>query len=247
MVKAMTMVLLLAAAVNADIMETRNGTIVGIATMRDSVTVSVTLPLGGMRILPAKDVRAVFFNDSNRYGVFEVPLRKLGIHVDQGPSGGTTSAPVRDALPTPAPVSDEHKVPSPGPQDQSILLATFQSQRRDPAMAGLLSAFVPTLGHVYAGEGGNGAEFLVGEVALVAAAVLCSRAAAATDSSDDGVILTVVSTVCWAGAAVTKICECGDAVNAANRYNERLRERLGLQIGLLPQRSEAALGVACRF
>jgi hypothetical protein len=246
-IRVVAVVLLLAAAVCADTVVTRSGTIKGVVTMPDSSTVSVVLPLGGIRTLLAASVQAISFSDSTRYRVFEIPLRKLGICVDQGGSAKTSSAPVQDAPRTPVPVSEEHKVPGAEPQYQSFLLASYQSMKRDPAMAGLLSAFVPTLGHVYAGEAGTGAAFAVGEVALVVGAALTGNAAAGTDSSESVTILTVVSTVCWVAAVVTKICECGDAVNAANRYNEKLRERLGLQIGLRPSGHRAALGLACRF
>ena len=234
MIRVVAAVLLLAAAVCADTVVTRSGAIKGVVTMPDSSTVSVALPLGGIRTLLAASVQAISFSDSARYRVFEIPLRKLGIRVDQGGSAKASSALVQDAPRTPVPVSDEHRVPGTEPQNQSILLASYQSMKRDPAMAGLLSAFVPTLGHVYAGEAGTGAAFAVGEVALVVGAALAGNAAAGTDSSESVTILSVVSTVCWVAAVVTKICECGDAVNAANKYNEKLRERLGLQIGLRP-------------
>lgn len=247
MSRVVAAVLLLAAAVYADTVVATSGTFKGVVTMPDSWTVRVNLPLGGMRTLPTADVQAVFFSSADRYKAFEVPLRRKGVRVEGSPSERTSSAPVQDALQTPGPMSDEHKEPGYGQQDQSILLASYQSMKRDPAMAGLLSAFVPTLGHVYAGEVGTGAEFAFGEVALVAGAVLSGNAAAGTDSSENATILTVVSTVCWVAAVVTKICECGDAVNAANRYNQKLQERLGLHIGLRGLRSEATFGVACRF
>jgi len=241
-----TAVLLLAAAGSADMVETSQGKFTGTVTMSDSVTIWVVLPLGGTQRLPAADVRAVSFDDAARYKEFEIPLRALGIPVDLRPSGVNPMVAVSEAQQSSSPSGAEHAIPVPKPQDQSSLLATFQSLKRDPAMAGLLSAFVPTLGHVYAGEGGTGAAFMVGEVALVAAAVLCGNAAG-TDSSENAVFLTVVSTACWTAAVVTKICECGDAVNAASRYNQKLQERLGLQIGLRGLRSEATFGVACRF
>jgi len=245
--RIVVIVLFLAAALDADTVVTKEGVLKGIASMRDSATVSVVLPLGGYRILPAADVQAISFSDSARYRLFELPLRKMGIRVEPGRLGETSSAPVTEVPPVPPPVSDEHRSLGSGQQDQSIRLASYQSMKRDPAMAGLLSAFVPALGHVYAGETGTGAEFAFGEVALVIAAALTGNAAAGTDSSANVTILAVVSTVCWTAAVVTKICECGDAVNAANRYNEKLRERLGLQIGLRPSGHRAVLGLACRF
>lgn len=243
----MTAVLLLAAAGSADMVETSQGKFTGTVTMSDSVTIWVVLPLGGTQRLPAADVRAVSFDDAARYKEFEIPLRALGIPVDLRPSGVNPMVAVSEAQQSSSPSGAEHAIPVPKPQDQSSLLATFQSLKRDPAMAGLLSAFVPTLGHVYAGEAGTGTVFAVGEVALVAGAVFSGNAAAGTDSSENATILTVVSAVCWTAAAITKICECGDAVNAANRYNQKLQERLGLQIGLRGLRSEATFGVACRF
>jgi hypothetical protein len=244
--RVISMVLLLAAAVSADVVLTETERIEGIVTMPDSMTISVSLPLGGMRILRAADVRSVSFDGAVRYRMFEVPMRALGILVDTQ-SSGTTTGPSAGIVPqTQRLGSVEYRSPAYGRQDQLTLLATFQSQKRDPAMAGLLSAFVPTLGHVYAGEGGTGTGFLLGEAALVALAVLFDNVAAA-DTTEAAGLFAAMSTGCWAAAAVTKICECGDAVNAASRYNQRLQERLGLQIGLQLLRSEATFGVACRF
>jgi alpha-D-ribose 1-methylphosphonate 5-triphosphate synthase subunit PhnG len=240
------MVLLLATAVSADVVTTRMGSIEGTVTMSDSVTLWVVLPLGGTQRLPASAVRAVSFDDAVRFKKFEIPLLALGISVDLRSSEMNPGVAVPDAQQTLAPSGAEHAIPAPEPHDQSTLLATYQAKKRDPAMAGLLSTFVPTLGHVYAGEGGTGAAFMVGEVALVAAAILLGNAAG-TDTSENAVIYSVMSVVCWTGAVVTKVCECGDAVNAASRHNQRLQERLGLQIGLQPQGGEATLGVVCRF
>ena len=194
----------------------------------------------------AADVQSVSFDGAARYRIFEIRLRALGILVDERSTGETTGPSVGDVPETQGLGSMEYRVPASRQLDQLTQVASFQSQKRDPAMAGLLSTFVPTLGHVYAGEGGTGTAFLLGEVALTAAAVLMGNVAAA-DTSKNTIPFTAISAVCWVGAVVTKVCECGDAVNAANRYNEKLRERLGLQIGLQPLRSEAAFGVACRF
>ena len=142
----------------------------------------------------------------------------------------------------------ETEVPPVHPQ--SFQLATYQSMKRDPAMAGLLSALVPSLGHVYAGRPVNGVIFSIFETAEAAGAYFTLRALAdtvyrRTKAQDDS--LLTVGVACVVAFAITKMWECADAVVATDKYNEALRGRLGLKLGMTGIGSGAGVGLAWRF
>ena len=133
---------------------------------------------------------------------------------------------------------------------QSFQLAAYQSMKRDPAMAGLLSAIVPTLGHVYAGRAVNGLIFFVFESAEAAGAYFTLRALAdtayyRTPAQDDSLLTFGVA--CAVALVLTKMWECADAVVATDKYNEALRGRLALRLGTNGPGRGATVGLAWRL
>jgi hypothetical protein len=133
---------------------------------------------------------------------------------------------------------------------QSFDLAAYQSMKRDPAMAGLLSAIVPSLGHAYAGRPVNGVIFFIFESAEAAGAYFTLRAAADTmyyDTKAQRDSLLTVGVVCAVALALTKMWECADAVVATDRYNDALRKRLGLRLGWQGPGRGVGAGLSWRY
>jgi hypothetical protein len=133
---------------------------------------------------------------------------------------------------------------------QSFQLAAYQNMKRDPAMAGLLSAIVPSLGHAYAGRPVNGVIFFIFESAEAAGAYFTLRAVAdtvyyRTKAQDDS--LLTVGVACAVALALTKMWECADAVVATDKYNEALRGRLDLKLGTNGHGRGATVGLAWRL
>lgn len=92
--------------------------------------------------------------------------------------------------------------------------------RKDPALAGILSAFLPGGGQFYNGQAGKGLLMLGGTAAAVTVALT-----AGLDTDDDDFYSggTGLNGAFWAGlgvAAAIQIWSILDAVGSAERYNE---------------------------
>jgi hypothetical protein len=134
--------------------------------------------------------------------------------------------------------------------DQALRVATYQSEKREPALAGLLSALVPSLGHVYAGETTTGIVFLAAEcIEAVVAGLTLSALLDTTKywTSSDLDFLYTVGITCAVALPLTKIWECGDAIAATNRHNHALKKRLCIRLGALGNDRGAVCGLAWKF
>lgn len=228
MTRVVCTIALLAATLNADVLRTAKDTFKGIVTMPDSNTISVSLDGGGMRIFAASDVALVSYDNQVRYNTFREPLSALGIMVEMASVPGRVQA----------------NVPSSTLQGPSVQISAYQSLKRDPAMAGLLSVLAPVLGHAYAKKTGTGVGFLIAEIAEAGGAYLLFRTAPKSSSVGE---LTALGVVLAVALPITKIWECGDAIRAADEYNEGVRQRLGLQVGMTQEASGIAGGMTFRF
>lgn len=147
--KIAVLVLLLVEAAFADLVTTVGGTKVeGVVAPFSSESIAIgLLPSNGGKtqnrcVLAISDVRSIAVDDTGRFCALRDFLRSSGTNV----------------------VFQPDSMRRPTVSGWRVLQNPPQAQGRDPAMAGLLSALVPTLGHAYAGHPGKGAGFFVLEV-----------------------------------------------------------------------------------
>jgi len=240
--------LLLIGISSADIVYRRVGIgLDGVGSLSDSTTLTVTAQDGTTQKLRVRDVQGVCFEDKARYEALGARLNSLGVNVALLSKDPDVAEKPKE--PEQAPVQIEKRTESRQQKpDQALLMAAYQSDKRDRAMAGLLSVLVPMLGHIYAGETGTGVLFLVAESVEIGVAVLAFRAAQDNELTPGSqTALHALGATCAVAVPITKFWECVDAMSAADRYNRALKERLGLRVGARVDGSGAICGLAWKF
>lgn len=210
----------------ADVVVTVHGTTIGRLVPQDSLFVGVETPTRGTVMHRLSDIVSVQSSDPARIDTLRALFRGTDVRVSLA--------------------SDEEAVRT---RLASAGRVDYESDKKEPAMAGLLSVLMPSLGHAYAGDPGRGVGFFVAEVVEGAAGWYLLERVGNNATLSDTVRL-------WgelAGLAVvvlgvaTKVGECHDAIHTADAYNAELAKRLGLEIGLLPARFGLNAGLSFRF
>ena len=114
--------------------------------------------------------------------------------------------------------------------------APVQAQPKSPAIAGLLSFFIPGAGHLYCGERATAGRYFVGTIGLGAGTV----ALFANSISDEGGGSIALTTGLLVGTLVLHGVDVVHAVRTARRINLELGPGVG-------PRGQVALMVSGRF
>lgn len=114
--------------------------------------------------------------------------------------------------------------------------AKYDAEKKDPNTAAVLSYFVPSLGHYYAGDWLRGVKFLLIDAAVIGLAISASDQASLnrTDPSGAGSFIQSLGIVLLAGAALTisHVWCAIDAIDTINNFNQQLKKKYGMSLGI---------------
>lgn len=114
--------------------------------------------------------------------------------------------------------------------------AIYAVNRKEPYLAISFAMPFPSLGHAYAGDWGRGAPFIIFEVLPIVVGLW---------PSDDYDFKNIQALILSLGLVLIKAIELHDAAMTAEDYNQRLKQRLRLEV--LPQDQGVGMRLKLQF